>query len=278
MRQHFALPKGLFGVLFAVFSKALHFFCHCVIIGKKRGLRNMNNLIDNIDKLHTTAMGAERIRRNLCLESEDAVSWCKNAVENADLIVRIGKNWYVYFAGAAVTINAKSYTIITAHKISAKIRPLQKSDYVCLNEFLYQAIFVPKGSPAPPRKIAEKPKINIYIKDFGSLPGDLGLVAEQNGMVIGAAWTRIIDAYGHIDDETPELAVAILPEFRGRGIGTKLMKRLFELMRENGYAQTSLSVDMDNPAVNFYKRLGYEIVDRKSDEAHGSDFLMIKKL
>lgn len=85
--------------------------------------------------------------------------------------------------------------------------------------------------------------------------GDLGVVAEQNCQVVGAAWTRIIPAYGHVDNKMPELAISILPEFRGCGIGTKLMKKLFVLLQDNGYSQTSLSEQKDNPAIEFYKRL-----------------------
>jgi ribosomal protein S18 acetylase RimI-like enzyme len=107
--------------------------------------------------------------------------------------------------------------------------------------------------------------------------GDHGVVAEQNRQIIGAAWTRIIPAYGHVDSETPELAISIFPEFRGYGVGTKLMKKLFAVLRENGYARTSLSVQKDNPAVRFYKRLGYEVADAKRDHAIHEDFIMIKE-
>jgi ribosomal protein S18 acetylase RimI-like enzyme len=82
----------------------------------------------------------------------------------------------------------------------------------------------------------------LHTTELGAQAGDLGIVAEQNGQVIGAAWTRIIPAYGHVDNETPELAISVFPEFRGYGIGTKLMKKLFDILRYNGYTQTSLSV------------------------------------
>jgi len=103
-------------------------------------------------------------------------------------------------------------------------------------------------------------------------------VAEQNGQIIGAAWTRIIPAYGHIDNRTPELAISILPEFRGYGIGTKLMKKLFEVLRQNGYERTSLSVQKNNPAVRFYQRLGYEMTDERLDHAGHEDYIMVKEL
>jgi hypothetical protein len=71
-----------------------------------------------IEKLHTTTMGEERIRRNLGLENANIVEWCKKAVANAtdSAIVRRGKNWYVSGDDFVITINAHSHTIITAHK------------------------------------------------------------------------------------------------------------------------------------------------------------------
>ena len=237
-----------------------------------------DSITDNIDKLHTTQLGAERIKRNLNFEIDDVVSWCKETVKSADIIIGQGKNWYIYRGGAVITINAHSYTIITAHKINPRVRIMRESDYVCLPEFLYQAIFIPKGMELPPRSIINGPEIFVYIKDFGMRTGDFGVIAEQNGQIIGAAWTRIIPAYGHVGDETPELAISIFPEFRGYEIGAKLMKKLFNLLREKGYTQTSLSVQKNNPAVRFYTRLGYEIVDEKTDHAGHEDYIMIKEL
>lgn len=242
------------------------------------GMWYMNELIKNINKLHTTELGAERIKRNLTLGIDDVVTWCKKCLNKADFMTQVGKNWYVYWEGKVITINAFSYTIITAHKISPKIRVMVNSDYLCLEEFLYQAIFVPEGMESPPRSIIEEPEIFVYIHDFGLKAGDLGVVAEQNGQIIGAAWTRIISAFGHIDENTPELAISLLPGFRNYGIGTKLMNKIFQLLRINGYKQTSLSVQKDNPAVKFYQDLGYEVVDEKYDHVGNNDYLMIKRL
>ncbi len=77
----------------------------------------MNDLLENIDKLHTTEMGADRIVKNLGLDTQDPVSWCKEKTNSDDAIIeRKGKNWYVYVDNAVITINAYSYTIITAHR------------------------------------------------------------------------------------------------------------------------------------------------------------------
>ena len=78
--------------------------------------------------------------------------------------------------------------------------------------------------------------------------------------------------------ETPELAISVFPEFRGYGIGTKLMKKLFGILQANGYVRTSLSVQKNNPAVRFYERLGYQIVEGKPDHTESEDFIMVKNL
>ena len=81
----------------------------------------MNDLIKNIDKLHTTEMGVTRIKRNLSIDTEDVVLWCRMRIldENAH-IERKGKNWYATADDCIITINAHSYTIITAHKLKTK--------------------------------------------------------------------------------------------------------------------------------------------------------------
>ena len=76
----------------------------------------MNELLSNINKIRTTELGVVRIKRNLLIETDDVVNWCKQQIQHADSIVRRGKNWYAYVDNAIITINANSFTIITAHK------------------------------------------------------------------------------------------------------------------------------------------------------------------
>lgn len=76
-----------------------------------------NELRRNLDKLHTTELGVERIKRNLTLDTDDVVDWCKTKINSAHAVItRKGKNWYVNVDHVIVTVNAYSYTIITAHK------------------------------------------------------------------------------------------------------------------------------------------------------------------
>ena len=77
----------------------------------------MNDLIKDIDMIHTTEMGAGRIRKNLGLGAEDVVNFCKSRIEQADEITRGGKNWYVHTENIVITVNARSYTVITARKL-----------------------------------------------------------------------------------------------------------------------------------------------------------------
>lgn len=78
---------------------------------------NKEILLENINKLHTTEMGMERIKRNLNLEKEDIISFCKTKVLDKNCVIyRQGKNWYCEVENIKITINAKSYTIITAHQ------------------------------------------------------------------------------------------------------------------------------------------------------------------
>jgi hypothetical protein len=79
-------------------------------------VKNNSDLINNIEKIHTTELGSVRIRRNLELETKDVVKWCKQKIRQADNVYKKGKNWYVSFENCVITINAHSYTIITAHR------------------------------------------------------------------------------------------------------------------------------------------------------------------
>lgn len=80
-----------------------------------------NELLLNIDKLHTTDLGVVRIKRNLDLDTDDVISWCREKIQNPDAMIgRRGKNWYVDIDDCEITVNAYSYTIITAHRIKAE--------------------------------------------------------------------------------------------------------------------------------------------------------------
>lgn len=153
-----------------------------------------------------------------------------------------------------------------------QIREIRESEYPILADFLYEAIFIPKGMKKPPKSIIEQPELQVYIADFGKAD-DWCFVAEIKGKIVGAVWVRIMDDFGHIDDETPSLAISVYEEYRNLGIGTALMRTMLRFLKDKGYKQTSLSVQKANYAVNMYRKAGYEVVSEKDEE-----YIMVCKL
>ena len=150
------------------------------------------------------------------------------------------------------------------------IREIRPEEIPALDDFLYEAIFLPEGFPPPPRSVIENEDLQVYVRDFGKKPDDRCLVAEVDGKVVGAVWTRIMDDYGHIDNQTPSLAISLYKEYRNRGIGTQLMLRMLEKLKADGYPCVSLSVQKANYALQMYRKVGFIPV---SD--HGDELLMV---
>ena len=146
------------------------------------------------------------------------------------------------------------------------IRKMQKQEYPLLDHFLYEAIFVPQGIEPPPKTIIATPELQVYVERFGELNDDLGLVAEVDGKIVGAVWVRIINDYGHIDDETPSLAISLYKDYRGFGIGAAMMKEILSLLKAQGYKQVSLSVQKANYAAKMYLKIGFETVRENEEE------------
>ena len=145
-------------------------------------------------------------------------------------------------------------------------RRLRTEETEILKDFLYEAIFVPEGFEPPSRSIVEQPELNLYYDGFGSGKADYCIVAEDGGEVIGAVWTRIMNDYGHVDDETPSLAISLLKEYRGLGIGTRLMDKMLALLREKEFKRASLSVQKANYAFQMYRKVGFKTIDEKPEE------------
>ena len=146
------------------------------------------------------------------------------------------------------------------------IRTLYPSEYSLLEEFLYQAIFVPKGQQPPPRSVLQSPALRVYVDGFGQSPHDRAFAAVAEGRVAGAVWVRIMDDYGHVDSETPSFALSLLPEFRGQGLGTALLHAMLDQLRQAGYAQASLALQKDNYAARMYQRAGFQIPRQTEQE------------
>ncbi|MBR3316146.1 MAG: GNAT family N-acetyltransferase [Atopobiaceae bacterium] len=158
-----------------------------------------------------------------------------------------------------------------------EVRHIKKSEWPLLEDFLYEAIYVPEGfeGEVPRSVIYDDPKCRAAFVGFGSLPDDRAVVTELDGEVVGACWVRTTDEYGHIDDETPSFSISLRKPHRGYGIGTVMMRILLDELYEAGYKRASLSVQKENAALRLYERLGFRIVGDGFDE---TEWLMTCRL
>ena len=145
-----------------------------------------------------------------------------------------------------------------------QLRPLRADDAAFLIDALYHAIYVPPGTPSPPKTLVQQPELAVYIDSFGTQRGDEGVLAVHATTPVGAAWSRLMQGYGFVDETIPELSIALLPDYRGKGIGTRLLEALLALLK--GKAEgVSLSVNRSNPAYRLYKRHGFRVVKVDGD-------------
>jgi len=153
------------------------------------------------------------------------------------------------------------------------VREMLPDEYPLLDDFLYEAIFIPEGEEPLPRDVINNPDLQVYVKNFGNEPDDICFVAETSGKVAGAVWVRVMDDYGHIEDGVPSFAISFYPEYRGRGMGTALMRRMLDELRKRGYKKTSLSVQKANYALKLYEKVGFRVL-----YDHGEEYIMVCEL
>ena len=146
------------------------------------------------------------------------------------------------------------------------IREINQTEYSILDDFLYEAIFIPDGSQPPERSIINLPELQVYVADFGKEKDDICFLAEVKGKVVGAVWVRVMNDYGHIEDGVPSFAISLYKEYRGYGIGTALMRRMLCELKQRGYEKASLSVQKANYAVQMYLKVGFEILNEHEEE------------
>ena len=146
------------------------------------------------------------------------------------------------------------------------IREIKECEYSLLDEFLYEAIFIPEGVEPPEKSIINLPELQVYVANFGKEKDDICFLAHIKGEVVGAVWVRVMNDYGHVEDGVPSFAISLYKEYRGCGIGTALMKRMLSELKQRGYEKTSLSVQKANYAVQMYLNVGFEIVDENEEE------------
>jgi GNAT superfamily N-acetyltransferase len=152
-----------------------------------------------------------------------------------------------------------------------EIRALTIDDLPFLRQMLDSAAFWRPPSGGPLRRLGQlvlRPILRVLVRGYLGLyhrnwgrPGDTGFVAEIDGCRVGAVWYRLFTEASHgdgyIDEETPELAIAVKDGYRGRGVGRALLLRIEEQARADGLERIGLSVDADNPAKALYLSVGY---------------------
>ncbi|MCC8145269.1 MAG: GNAT family N-acetyltransferase [Bacteroidales bacterium] len=157
------------------------------------------------------------------------------------------------------------------------IRELLSEEYPRMEEIMYEAIYHPDQANPYPREVIYLPQVRVYWDHFGSGKDDYCLVAVLDQKIAGAVWIRTfqdtIKGCGFIDEQTPEIAIALFEPYRNQGIGTQLMKHMIEWMKTKGYRQVSLSITKGNPAIRLYERLGFKILDENEE-----DYIMLLKL
>ena len=146
------------------------------------------------------------------------------------------------------------------------LRSAVPDDAAFLRSMLFEALYVPGGEDPFPQSILDEPAIRHYVADFGSWPGDVGVIGLEDGRPVGACWLRAFagddPGYGWVADEVPELTIAVVDDMRGRGLGTLLIETVLQKAAAQGVERISLSVDPRSPAFRLYERLGFEQVGR----------------
>ena len=137
------------------------------------------------------------------------------------------------------------------NKMNLIIRNIKTEEYPLLKDYLYDAIFIPQGVKPPDKSIINNEDLQVYIKDFGNKKDDICFLAEMDHDIVGAVWIRIMNDYGHIDDQTPSLAISVEKEYRGLGMGTKLMETMLVSVKHHGYQSVSLSVQKSKSSCTF---------------------------
>jgi ribosomal protein S18 acetylase RimI-like enzyme len=154
--------------------------------------------------------------------------------------------------------------LVVDEKMRITLHPLTSKEQDFLWEMIYHALCVPEGHKPFPREIIRHPDISKYAENWGN-KNDLGVFAAdaRTDEKTGAAWLRLFTeknrGYGYVDNKTPELTMAVLPEFRNRGIGAILLTELLRISRGR-FNAVSLSVSAGNNAIHLYQRFGFETV------------------
>ena len=153
-----------------------------------------------------------------------------------------------------------------------RLRPMKQEEEPYLKEMLFEAIFLPEPLKKQlSREILLHPDIIVYYENWGR-NGDIAIVAEHtvSNELLACVWGRLFTSdrkgFGFINEETPEISIAVRPGFKNRGIGTKLLRKILKEYRKAGFKQVSLSVSRQNPSVDLYEREGFTVYAENEED------------
>lgn len=159
------------------------------------------------------------------------------------------------------------------------IRSSRQDDELFLWQMLYYAAHMQDDDERHLDAAKNDPGLQKYVQDWGR-ETDIGVIAlhPHDQSLLGAAWIRLLTEEKKmsrlIPDGTPELAIAVLPDYIGHGIGTQLLTHLLEKARQI-YPAIMLSVRINNPARYLYERMGFEIIDTAINRVGSESFVML---
>ena len=148
-----------------------------------------------------------------------------------------------------------------------RFRPLTVSDQDKLWHWLHVALWDPPPAGLRPVEVLQSPGVRIYAESWG-LASDVGVVAQVGDADAGACWMRLLPAgvgLASVDAATPQLGIALEPEFQRKGYGRALLQAALEAARQAGYRQVALTVHPQNPAVALYERCGFRKVELRNN-------------
>jgi ribosomal protein S18 acetylase RimI-like enzyme len=148
-----------------------------------------------------------------------------------------------------------------------QFRPLAAEDQEKLWHWLHVALWDPPPAGLRPIEVLQVPGVRIYAENWGK-HSDVGVVAQVNGADAGACWLRLLPVgigLASVDTETPQLGIALEPEFQHKGYGRPLMIEALKAASLAGYRQVSLTVHPDNPAQHMYERCGFRKIERRNN-------------
>ena len=147
-----------------------------------------------------------------------------------------------------------------------RFRQLLPRDQDKLWHWLHIALWDPPPAALRPVEVLQSPGVRIYAENWGQ-PGDVGVVARVNGTDAGACWMRLLPlgvGLAAVHADTPQLGIALEPEFQHQGYGLPLMLETLRAASRAGYRQVSLTVHADNPAQYLYEKCGFRKIDRRN--------------